>query len=124
MRRYTAILVLLAAISLSLVSPLLWAGTRKELPACCRRDGNHHCARQSGQPAESGVHIAAASTCPLFPTGKSAPASAQHGIAALALSTASASLTVHTTIMGAPTRTPFDSSFRAPQQRGPPSLHS
>ena len=51
MRR--AIAILLAALfSFSLLTPLLLADARTELPSCCRRGGAHHCATatQTGAP--------------------------------------------------------------------------
>ncbi|HXE63272.1 MAG TPA: hypothetical protein VN519_07000 [Bryobacteraceae bacterium] len=42
MRRLLASL-LLALISLSLVSPVLASATKSEVPACCLRNGKHHC---------------------------------------------------------------------------------
>ena len=42
MRRAFALL-LLAVIGSPMITPLLFAGARAELPACCRRDGKHHC---------------------------------------------------------------------------------
>lgn len=75
MRRFPAIVLLLVAFSLSLLAPLLAAGTPKELPACCRRDGNHHCARNRAHTHNSGVAISSQAVCPLFPPGLSAAVS-------------------------------------------------
>jgi len=41
MRRFLAIFVL-AAVSCGLVAPAAWAAV-DDTPACCRRDGKHHC---------------------------------------------------------------------------------
>jgi hypothetical protein len=76
MRRFPAIVLLLVAFSLSLLAPLLAAGTPKKLPACCRRDGNHHCARNRAHTHNSGVSISSQAVCPLFPPGLSAAVSA------------------------------------------------
>jgi hypothetical protein len=43
MRRALALL-LLAVIGSPLITPLLFASARADLPVCCRRDGKHHCA--------------------------------------------------------------------------------
>jgi hypothetical protein len=74
-RRFPAIVLLLVAFSLSLLAPLLAAGAPKELPACCRRDGNHHCARNRAHTHSSGVAIGSQAVCPLFPPGLSAAVS-------------------------------------------------
>ena len=42
MRRFLAIFVL-AAVSCGLVTPAAWAAAGDDTPACCRRDGKHHC---------------------------------------------------------------------------------
>jgi hypothetical protein len=36
--------LLLALLSFPLIAPILFANTASDLPACCRRDGKHHCA--------------------------------------------------------------------------------
>ena len=68
MRRALASL-LLAVLGLLLITPLLLADTRSELPACCRRDGKHHCATAAMNTASvNGPGFAAtAPKCPLFP---------------------------------------------------------
>lgn len=37
------------------------------LPFCCRRQGAHHCAMDSGQNADSGPAVKASSRCSQFP---------------------------------------------------------
>ena len=95
MRRIPAIVLLLVAFSLSLISPLLLAGQQKELPACCRRDGKHHCGKQMGQPPADGVQIGALSTCPLFPNGKVTPAPNQTGATPPTLTGSNVTIPVH-----------------------------
>lgn len=48
MRRLSA-LSLIAAISFLLAVPMLSVPTENRLPACCRRDGKHHCSMESEQ---------------------------------------------------------------------------
>jgi hypothetical protein len=61
MRRVLASL-LLAIISLSLLTPVLLANASSELPACCRRFGKHHCSMPSSPSPAGGVAINA--SCP------------------------------------------------------------
>lgn len=66
MRRLLAIL-LLAAFGLPAVAPLL-AQTQdpdRNLPACCRRNGAHHCAL--GMAAQTSNAPTIAARCPAFP---------------------------------------------------------
>lgn len=59
--------ILLAVFSFPLISPML-AGADSDLPACCRRDGKHHCAMTGMAEAASGIAIQAIQPkCPLFP---------------------------------------------------------
>jgi hypothetical protein len=66
MRRLLAIL-LLAAFGLPTVAPLL-AQTQdpdSNLPACCRRNGTHHCALSMAAQSSNAPTVAA--RCPVFP---------------------------------------------------------
>jgi hypothetical protein len=123
-RRYPAIVLLLVAFSLSLISPLLLAKSQKELPACCRRDGKHHCAKQMGQPPLEGVQIAALATCPLFPAGKVTPAPSQTGAEPPVFAITDASVVNHPAPAAQPAMRQSAVGFRPWQQRGPPSLVS
>jgi hypothetical protein len=65
-------LVLLAVFSLPLILPALALGQDPEsnLPACCRRNGAHHCrmSEQEMQALLNGHHFTTVhSKCPLFP---------------------------------------------------------
>ena len=68
MRRILAIFVLLV-IGSSSIAPLAFAATYADTPACCRRDGKHHCQSgmtdMAGTPADgpSGLRLSAPS-CP------------------------------------------------------------
>jgi len=72
MRRVAAIL-LLSLLSYSLIGPALFADPESNLPACCRRNGKHHCSMMDGDmaatPASGTVADAQRMKCPLFPTG-------------------------------------------------------
>lgn len=121
MRRFPAIVLLLVAFSLSLLAPLLAAGTPKELPACCRRDGNHHCARNRAHTHNSGVSISSHAACPLFPPGLSAAVSVPAADAPPVFSG------IHQSMAAAPAPPGQSVSLRqaefalAGQKRGPPS---
>ena len=73
MRRVPAILLTLV-FSFSLIAPALSPHGESDLPACCRRDGKHHCAMMgrdmaeapSSGPVADAVHV----KCPLFPSGR------------------------------------------------------
>lgn len=80
MRRALASL-LLAFLSFPLVTPLVLAHSVVQLPACCRRDGKHHCAMagMAGQqmgPAGAGLQ-GIQSKCPLFPQSGPVPFSSK-----------------------------------------------
>ena len=71
MRRLLAISLLLL-FSFPLVSPLfaLSANTEASLPACCRRNGTHHChlnIQQTSASAGQDAIFATPSKCPFYP---------------------------------------------------------
>lgn len=129
LQRFLATVLLLLATSLSVVSPLLWAKPdEKELPACCRRDGKHHCAKTAGHSEESnlpGQHFAGAlAACPMFPSGHAAPAGIQIGVAPALATSATAILPIRPAAPAATQACSSAPSVRPWQQRGPPSLNS
>ena len=70
MRRALAFL-LAALFSFELIGPVLSASAAPELPACCRRNGKHHCAmanmgEPSAMPADPSVKTLQP-RCPFFP---------------------------------------------------------
>ena len=75
LRRRSAIL-LLALFSFSLLSPVIVSAQGANVPACCRRDGKHHCSTSmSGGDSESSASFQANSKCPLYPGVVLLPAS-------------------------------------------------
>ena len=72
MRRVSAIL-LVFLFSFSLIAPALFGDDESNLPACCRRDGKHHCGmmiRDMAEAPSSGPAVDALhAKCPLFPNG-------------------------------------------------------
>jgi hypothetical protein len=69
----TAALVLVFACEV--VSPSLFADAGSLSPACCRRDGKHHCLSQSGitQSGTAEGLLLNTARCPYFPTNATAP---------------------------------------------------
>jgi hypothetical protein len=76
MRRALALL-LLAVIGSPLITSLLFAGARADLPVCCRRDGKHHCA-MGGMAATASSQAPSLKSfqpkCPFFPKPGALPA--------------------------------------------------
>jgi hypothetical protein len=120
MRRGWATL-LLAVFSLWLFVPAISADGDAALPACCRRNGAHHCAMLKGSAGAGGPAWSQGARCASYPALRAYPAGR---IATLApsLSGAFDSLTVHPiqrAVTSAPRRAPLS---RSAQKRGPPSL--
>jgi hypothetical protein len=123
MRRLIGITLLLL-FSSPLISPLLalTASTAANLPACCRRNGAHHCMMnmQQAESSSSGINVSTIpQKCPSYPA---AVTSVQHGD--LSLHTASlifAEIVSHPSVKTqtqARARVALD---RSRQKRGPPS---
>ena len=88
MRRALAALSL-STLSLPLIGVLLLAVTGPNLPECCRRAGEHHCAMSSENPDGGGVSIAGVeSRCPFFPRTGGPATSSQPGVPAASVITA------------------------------------
>jgi hypothetical protein len=119
MRRAPA-LFLIALFSVSLIAPALFASDPyANLPACCRRDGKHHCAMIAAMIAGASGPALKTGTCADFPLAKLGPAAPTSGFASSAagicgLEAAHRGLDTHAQ--------PFDHSSysRAGQKRGPP----
>lgn len=128
MRRVPAIL-LLALFSFSLIGPALWADADSRLPACCRRDGKHHCAmmnmdQDAAQAQSSGLAVRAATTrCPFFPKGGAVLP--QSGAALLAAAQPARVSVLFRMAVLAEAAAGYRFSFdRSHHKRGPPSLFS
>ena len=73
MRRIWASLLLTIS-ALSLIAPAVTAvEAQSTLPACCRRNGRHHCSIRDRQAPDGGIRLQSA-RCPLFPARDSVPA--------------------------------------------------
>ena len=117
---------LVSVFSYSLIGPALFASADSNVPACCRRDGKHHCSMsgmdQDTSMAPPGLSLAAFSAkCSYFPKGG---ALLPHSDAAVGgtFAVCWSVITVHATL-----RLTADASYcaafgRAHGKRGPPSL--
>jgi len=114
--------VLLLLFSLPLISPVLAiaAGSEANLPACCRRNGAHHCRGLMRPTESSGPNLSATpQCCPAYPA---VVTSARHGD--LSFQTASlifAEIVSHPALKlqtEARARVALD---RSRQKRGPPT---
>ena len=73
--------VLLAVFSFPLIAPVLLAKSDSDLPECCRRGGQHHCAMSNmADHAAETAFRAIQPKCPLFPKAGVAAASFQNGL--------------------------------------------
>jgi hypothetical protein len=109
--------LLVVLFSFSLLAPALVASdTDSKLPACCRRDGKHHCTQATG----SGFHAA---RCTNFPSVNAVPASQAAGLPGLSKSTLVTLVVqpVNSSRIEARSRISYS---QAGQKRGPPVLFS
>ena len=59
---------LIALLCGGILAPLVPAQLKAEMPACCRRGGRHHCAKNASPESKAGnVLVASAVPCPLYP---------------------------------------------------------
>jgi hypothetical protein len=121
MRRTVSIL-LVSLFSFALIGPAVSASDAdSQLPACCRRDGKHHCAMTENQPAPSVGPLLHAARCPSFPAAKAVPASRTLGLVRI-------SQAIFAGLVSHPASRPQTEALyrisysRAGQKRGPPTL--
>ena len=121
MRRLLAV-ALVEAFCFPLIAPALLAGDpQSNLPACCRREGKHHCAMPAPEPGGASGAAFAGAPCLLFPSPAAIPALRSVGLAngSNAISVELAADPVART----QSETLLQISFaRARQKRGPPFL--
>lgn len=65
---------LIAVFSVPLVAALAFVDTGSNVPACCRRNGRHHCSMPDPQNSGAPAFSALPSKCPLFPNANNGPA--------------------------------------------------
>ena len=119
--RRTLALLLLAQFSFSLIAPTLGANTASSnLPACCRKDGKHHCAMAEAVASESPSRKLAAPACPLFP--KAGVATALFNTAALHIGPVVYTPVLSGVIAASANHTCSHATLRGPiRKRGPPA---
>ena len=123
MRRAPAVL-LIGLFSLWLISPALIASSEESnLPACCRRDGRHHCAMDTVRSDSSGPAMQG-TRCSFFPVAQAVCTnpivSLLAGISLVTLDNLASQPACHSQIESL-----YRSSFnRSDQKRGPPTLNS
>ena len=119
-RRALAI-ALLGLFCISLIPPSAFASDPEAgLPACCRRNGKHHCSMMTGGSRGSGAALQS-SPCQFFPNAKGVTALPNAGVLATP-PVASVSLSSSTASPQA-TDAPYPVLFHSQrQQRGPPTL--
>jgi hypothetical protein len=119
MRRWLAIAMMLC-FGAPLTAPLFAADAANNLPACCRRDGRHHCAASlMGDAAQRSISTIAP-RCQDWP--KSTPAPAPQTFTPGEALTASTPLFAHAA-SAAQTQARYRVSFaRSRQKRGPPAF--
>ena len=125
MRRILASL-LVVLVGFSLIPAAAFASNAEsKVPACCRRDGKHHCslaAGAAGSESNSGLSLRAA-RCPSFPTAKAVPAHQSAGLPGISRVTFAGFVSQF--LFSARTETRSQISFsQAGQKRGPPALLS
>jgi hypothetical protein len=126
MRRVPAIL-LVFLFGFSLMAPALFVGGESNLPACCRRDGKHHCGMAERDMADAPSSIPAADVllakCPFFPNGAAVPPNPEAILLAAAQPVRASVVSQIATLAQADAG--YRNSFnRSHQKRGPPSLLS
>ena len=117
-RRLPAIF-LLSVFSLALIVPVVWLEPDSKLPACCRREGLHHCA----MTAESSGGSAIQAVCPVFPGTSAAPAYSKL-TGARPLQAVEASIAAQTAVRARTEILAHSFSHRAQPKRGPPAFLS
>ena len=125
MRRFFSIL-LLAVFGLPLVSPLFALGKNAEagLPACCRKDGKHHCMMSMSEraklPQDDPQWSAPTERCPYYP--QATIASHKDLFTPSASDAVFASLVNHPSGVAQTESKRRISRDRSRQKRGPPTI--
>lgn len=122
MRRILASL-LVVLFGFSLIAQALFASDPdSNLPACCRRNGKHHCAMMTRSGESSGPVLLAA-RCPAFPSVNAIPSSQTAGLPGSSSSTRIALEMQSPSLIGIQAHSRISYS-QAGQKRGPPSFSS
>lgn len=124
MRRFLSIL-LLALIGLPLVAPLLGLGATQgfRLPACCRKNGEHHCMLSLAERSQSDQEAFAFKAPPVRCPYSLGTVVAAHGASWMvpAAEAIFASLVSHSGIIAQTESTWRSAQYRSRNKRGPPT---
>ena len=127
--RRTLGFVLTALLSYPLIAPFILASEDSNLPACCRRNGQHHCSMgadtlmDGAGPATGVAFHAAVSRCPDYPVATGS--SAESKFLATSDSQAIFAAIVSHPAVQAQTEARYRVSFsRSHHKRGPPAFTS
>lgn len=111
--------ILIAVFSFPLFAAVTLAGGAREIPACCRRNGKHHCAMTESQPSGAPTFAATQLKCPLYPKANLSPR-ASHS-PALGAAVDSGALRQFRSAITPATVYPRIASSSSALKRGPPS---
>jgi len=118
MRRALASL-LLTVMSLPLVAAPLFVGALPSVPACCLRNGQHHC-QAAGTGSSSGSSAVVSARCPLWPVPAIASRQLKAPLPGVAVQTSSPFLSQQGLFTSHLRR--FPAAADSIKKRGPPSL--
>ena len=122
-QRFSAVLLLIL-FSSSLITPLLSASDPdSKFPACCRRNGRHHCS-MTGSMHESSVPVVQTARCGLYPGPAVAQATRQVVLGWNARAAFWAPINQTATRPRTTSSLSCNAVSRAHQKRGPPSVLS
>ena len=116
-------MLLLVLFGYSLISPVLFANARADVPACCKRGGKHQCAMHaSGSPGNDATDVRViSSSCPRFPLGLGLSCS-PHAVAVSKPASVETPIYQALSISDSKTRRAETPESGANAKRGPPTL--
>jgi hypothetical protein len=122
-RRASAI-SLLVAMCFSSIATIAFADPESNLPQCCRRNGQHHCAMDADDAVSSTAGVQSIrTTCPEFPVASVAPSTLDAAVLKGAITISASVLSHPASPVQAEAR--YRVSFsRSRQKRGPPVILS
>jgi hypothetical protein len=116
-----SIAILLALIfSWMLMLPVFASQAQGNLPACCRKNGKHHCMMLDNTAATGSAFAAIGGKCTYLPTGTPANHSGYFGLAAK--QAIFAGIVSHPSVSPQTAAGYRASYYRSKQKRGPPTL--
>ena len=118
--RSTVAVLLALAFSWMLIVPAFAGSAESNLPACCQKNGKHHCTMGADKSSDSGLSFAViGEKCPYFPHSTVA---AQVGMFTPSLKQAIFAGIVQHPAVSPQTEAGYRASYlRSKQKRGPPS---